>query len=183
MFLYFFDKYKKEKITSLELLINALNMYVDENNLSKVFCKEDIQKGNNNKPYIKDSNIKYNISHSDNVWICAIDIVDIGIDIEKIREKNYLKISKRYFTLDETKYIEEKGNRSFLKIWTIKEAYTKLLGENIFNKVSDINVVKEGNIVKMINGIFVKEVSVLEGFESAIATYEEDIDICLRMIK
>ena len=39
------------------------------------------------KPYFKDTNIFFNISHSNNLVACAVSTQNIGIDIEKVAPK------------------------------------------------------------------------------------------------
>ena len=48
----------------------------------------------NGKPYAKNLTVEFNISHSDDMVVCAIDSKPIGIDIEKIRPIN-LKTAQR----------------------------------------------------------------------------------------
>lgn len=84
------------------------------------------------KPYIKNSKYFFNISHSYDCAACAISLLDIGLDVEKIRQIDNRKISilcNRTLSDDEKKVLDENNLvYSFLKIWTIKESYLKLLG-------------------------------------------------------
>ena len=43
---------------------------------------KDICYSDNGKPYIKNSNIKFNYSHSKNYITCCVSYVDMGIDVE-----------------------------------------------------------------------------------------------------
>ena len=105
------------------------------------------------KPYAHNLDIHFNISHSDDYVVCAVDSKPVGIDIEKIRPIN-LKIAKRFFSEDEQKYLfrkkpEESDYTSpptddllkrFFEIWTAKEAYLKFTGEGISQELNALKI-------------------------------------------
>ena len=98
----------------------------------------------NGKPFIKDCNIHFNISHCKNMILCAFSDKEIGVDIEKIRPRN-LGVTKRFFSLKEQEYVFghtlneedfEKFNdpeilERFYRIFTLKEAICKKSGIGI----------------------------------------------------
>ncbi len=100
--------------------------------------------GKNGKPYVKGSNIKFNVSHSKNSLAVLFSSNDVGVDIESRRNVD-LDIAKRYFTHSEQEYIfSEKNNvQRFLYIWTRKESYLKYTGDGIFKKMCDIDVLSK----------------------------------------
>ena len=97
------------------------------------------------KPYAKNLNIEFNISHSADMVVCVVDNNPVGVDIEKIRPVD-LNTAKRIFYEEETRYIfgcipntEDYNHhlnnavlQRFFKLWTKKEAYGKLLGMGLF---------------------------------------------------
>ena len=96
------------------------------------------------KPYVRDLNIEFNISHSGNMVVCAVNKTPVGIDIEEIRPID-LSITKRICTEAELRYIfgylpnEEDFKLTestetltrFFEIWTAKEAYSKFVGKGL----------------------------------------------------
>ena len=95
----------------------------------------DIYHSDNGKPYIKNSNIKFNYSHSNNYIACSVSDVDIGIDIE-----DDFKMS------DEARMMYLSGIKdNYRKAFVIKEAYCKLLGDfdDEFFKSLDINSISK----------------------------------------
>lgn len=84
------------------------------------------------KPTI--DNIYFNISHSHDYVIVATSNKEIGIDIEKIRKVN-LNIAKRFCTDNEYAYILNSNNKyyHFWQIYTLKEAYFKMIGQDLAN--------------------------------------------------
>ena len=103
----------------------------------------DIKLTANNKPEYADKNIHFNLSHTGDYVVCAISENAVGVDIEHTR-KNYLKVARRFFTDNECRWIGEDENR-FLRIWTLKEAYSKYTGQGIALTISDTEFRYEKN--------------------------------------
>ena len=93
------------------------------------------------KPYVKDLAVEFNISHSGDMVVCAVDDKPIGIDIEQIRPID-LSVAKRICTDEELLYlfgrrpteqdftytIDTETLTRFFELWTAKEAYGKRMG-------------------------------------------------------
>lgn len=131
----------KQSIKSDDYVKFILNKYFDID-ISNIF----ISKSENGKPYIDDLGIHYSISHKKNYMVAVFSRKEVGIDIEIISDKNYMKIANRYFFEDEKSYIgNEKSdlqkNIRFLEVWTKKEAYIKRYGLNL-SYVNKIEVFK-----------------------------------------
>lgn len=85
----------------------------------------------NGKPsFLNFENFHFNLSHSGEYVVCAIDDCDIGIDVEKIKEID-LSIVRVVFTDHEIwkleKEVIENRQRLFYSIWTLKESFVKKL--------------------------------------------------------
>ena len=110
------------------------------------------------KPYAKDLAVEFNISHSGNMVVCAVDDKPIGIDIEQIRPID-LTVAKRICTDEELLYLfghtptDEDFTYTtdteilirFFELWTAKEAYVKCIGEGVKSisaYPSNCNIVK-----------------------------------------
>lgn len=97
------------------------------------------------KPYAKDLSVEFNISHSGNVVVCAVDDTPVGIDIEKICPID-LTVAKRICTDEELLYLfgntpteqdftyttNTESLKRFFELWTAKEAYGKYCGYGLF---------------------------------------------------
>lgn len=100
--------------------------------------------GEHGKPYIKDLDVEFNISHSGDMVVCAVNDSPIGIDVEQILPLD-LKIAKRICTEEELFYLfghtPVKDDfcytenieilTRFYELWTAKEAYGKLVGNGL----------------------------------------------------
>ena len=84
------------------------------------------------KPYFP-GGVHFSVSHSGRCAAIAVDDAAIGLDVEKLPEKDYLKIARRFYHPDELAYVEQAQDqpRSFSRIWTRKEAYLKQRGTGI----------------------------------------------------
>lgn len=94
------------------------------------------------KPYILDSEMEFNISHSENTVICGYGKQDLGIDLEKVQNID-LSGFKDVFTSTELLEIKKKGNEKFYELWTKKEAFSKAVGKGLSINLKHIKVEEE----------------------------------------
>lgn len=88
------------------------------------------------RPRIKNKvNFHFNISHSGKWVVVVIDDEIVGIDIEEIKEMEYLDIAKRFFHQNEYNWLLIKNGKEkaegFFKLWTAKESYVKMQGKGL----------------------------------------------------
>lgn len=101
----------------------------------------DIKYGKNGKPYLSESRVCFNISHSGEYVVCAIsDEVEIlGVDIEKHKTINIFDFYN-IWTKEEWKLIQEEDISTFYKFWTRKEAVIKAEGTGLELPLKEISV-------------------------------------------
>lgn len=128
--------------------------------LHKIFTvKEDIVYGKNGEPFLKFSDKKISLSHSDTKICIAINNKDeVGIDIQRIDEKAII-ISKKFLNSEEQNRLSLESSKDFCIAWSIKEACFKACRRgDLFLKehfsISDLTketatcIVKSANIQK-----------------------------------
>ena len=110
------------------------------------------------KPYLADrDDIHFSLSHSGTWAVCALSDAPVGVDIE--RPRNMDKIARLF--------PNAKTQDDFLRLWTAKEAYLKLLGCGLTVPLDSISVQ-------------LGEPLVLEGLSYALHEYVlENYRICL----
>ena len=134
-----FEDDRKRTVTGEKLARKAIAEWCGISAKSIVFEKTET-----GKPYAKGLPVEFNISHSGDMVVCAVDDKPVGIDIEKIRPID-LTIAKRICTDDELNYLfghtpteqdftyttDTKILTRFFELWTAKEAYGKCMGVGI----------------------------------------------------
>lgn len=103
------------------------------------------QYGPYGKPFVHVPDVYFNISHSGQYLAGAVSTCSfIGIDIERIKPIDFDCIDffmseKEIAHFKEIQLLEEKLDY-FYKIWTLKEAYAKMLGMGLHMKLTDISL-------------------------------------------
>lgn len=125
---------KKDKIRSLISEILIRNIIFENLNINSrdIIFEKNVQ----GKPYLKGySNFNFNLSHSGDFVVCAIDNKPIGIDIEKIESIDHKGIAQSFFSKDECDFILKGDLQAqidkFYEIWTLKESYIKADGRGL----------------------------------------------------
>lgn len=117
-------------------------LYIEKNisshDLLKKILKEEynidsftIIKNEFGKPYLKDNQLYFSISHDIDTCAIAISSSEIGIDLEYLNYNE--RVINKYF-YDAEKEIMAKSNNlkyDFTKIWVKKEAYLKMKGTGL----------------------------------------------------
>jgi 4'-phosphopantetheinyl transferase len=145
-----FDDDKKRTIVGELLARRAISKWCGVSEESIVF-----ETTANGKPYAKNLNVEFNISHSADMVVCVVDDKPVGVDIEKIRPVD-LNTAKRIFREEEIQYIfgctsntdnynhylNDVVLQRFFELWTKKEAYGKLVGMGLFTEINATATVK-----------------------------------------
>ncbi len=93
----------------------------------------------------------FNVTHSKKMIMVALARSPIGIDLERERKLDVLRIAKRFFSLSELLVLQKKDpaqqQQIFFKLWTAKEAALKADGQGIaFGMKNNLAVMKGENI-------------------------------------
>ena len=115
---------RKQAIIGEILLSQLLKKFnVDYNSINITFNE-------NGKPYIKNSLLYYNISHSNEFVMCAVSEKELGVDIEKIRPFDS-RIMDKIITKEDHVVLGGISPKNVLQIYVRKEAYIKAYGYSI----------------------------------------------------
>ena len=114
----------------------------------------DIGYGKYGKPYLKNTNIHYNISHSGSYLVVAVSTMEIGVDIQIVKKKIMWDY---FFSEDEISLVKKSFNDynlGFSVLWSCKESYLKKIGSGlvvdfstILFKVLSEFIYYDGNII------------------------------------
>lgn len=103
--------------------------------------------GKNGKPYLAETPIQFNLSHSGDCLLMAVTAEnEIGVDVECVRKtQDFLALAQRFFARSEyeaiLKYLhEDERMAAFYRCWTRKEAFIKATGLGLSFGLSDFEV-------------------------------------------
>lgn len=142
-------KNKFLSISAYGLLFKVLQW----NNIEYENCELDI--GKYGKPYFKNLDVHFSISHSDNMIACAVSLNSkVGVDIQK--KFTFILEYLDYFCNDtETGLILNSSNisLSMTSVWSKKEAYFKYCGDGItsFSSLKSFDTTKSCNDKYIVN--------------------------------
>lgn len=92
--------------------------------IASVFFKEENLEivAENGKPKFKNSNLCFNISHTNNIVAVAFDTHPVGLDVEYMKERDFKALFERY-------NINSNDKEMFYQFWTQYEASIKIQAE------------------------------------------------------
>lgn len=102
-------------------------------------CK--IELGKYGKPFLADyPNVHFNISHCDIGNAVVVANFPIGVDIQEVRPFSW-NVAKRVCSGQELAELEKCANQDklFIRMWTAKESYAKMIGQGVLYAFSSIN--------------------------------------------
>ncbi len=97
------------------------------------------------KPFLKGGGYNFSVSHSgDYVAFAGGAASETGVDIQ-IADRADHRLAERFFTKEEYAAIcaAPSPEREFFRIWTLKEAYVKMLGTGMATPFNSFNVLTE----------------------------------------
>lgn len=171
--------FKKDKMLSLgaELLLKkALSDFGVH--------KFDVSYKPYGKPYIKDSGLCFNLSHSEEKVMCVVSENHVGCDVEKITDIE-LEIAKRFFYTTEYDEIAKLKNVSeqknmFFRLWTLKESFMKAtgLGMKLALDSFRIDLSDEITVIQNVSKhkYYFKEFDFNDGYKYAVCSLNKEFD-------
>jgi 4'-phosphopantetheinyl transferase len=146
---------------------------------------EDISFSKNEygKPFFNEqADFHFNLSHSGDWVVCAVDNKPVGIDVEEISPID-LDISKNYFSTDEHKDLLSKADKIayFFTLWTLKESYIKIVGQGLSLPLNSFSIrFRENNEIRiagkgtMIRDTFFSQYNIDENYKMAVCAQHKD---------
>ncbi|MCC8029612.1 MAG: 4'-phosphopantetheinyl transferase superfamily protein [Lachnospiraceae bacterium] len=110
------------------------------------------------KPYVKElPYVHFSISHSGNVWTCAVSGTEVGLDLQIRHTGDSEKLARRFFHPNEIRWLEQHGFDEFSRLWAYKESYVKYTGIGLKDGLDYFSVVDELQVTQ-------REIPFREGF-------------------
>lgn len=160
---------KKERISRFHLFEDAQRTLLGDVLARYAICNrlgirnKDLVLGTNDygKPVLhKPNGIHFNISHSGNWVVCAVNNSTVGIDVEIVKPID-LNIADRFFSKDEyisfTNQPEKTKLMYFYMIWTLKESYIKMEGKGLSIPLNSFTIGIKGKDISVTVGNEIQE--------------------------
>ena len=146
-------KYRRDKIEKLSLKESKYLSLGVELLIRKAcedfgidYLSEEIVIGEYGKPSFKNSKFFFNTSHSGKYAFCVISDVEVGCDIEEIKEYKQ-RVAERFFSDKENNYLQITSDKNtlFYRFWTLKESYIKCIGKGFGMSLNDFELDNKDN--------------------------------------
>jgi 4'-phosphopantetheinyl transferase len=102
------------------------------------------ERGRFGKPYLPDERLTFNLSDTKDAVVLAVALdLDLGVDVETVdRRVDHTAVGAHYFTPEEQEHIarSDDAKRTFLELWTRKEAVLKASGVGIMDDLRSLRV-------------------------------------------
>lgn len=137
-----------------------------------------------NKPFFENSLIKFNISHSGEIAVCAFSAdLDLGIDIEFLAD---IQIEDFYsqMTENEMEVIRSSNDAkiAFFDYWTQKEAVLKAYGNGLSVPLQSFEILEKHTNINGQN-YFLQEVHIEKNYKCYISQKTPINDFSIKKIK
>ena len=154
-------------------LLLATHLHCDPRSLQ--FCYTQ-----NGKPYLKNSTITFNLSHSGQLALLAISRhTPLGVDLEKINPHRAIQqLVARYFSSEESKWIASQTSSivAFHQLWVYKEALAKALASSIYEELST-EIIPQAPPPFPIKNYFLHPLPISDDYVAALASPASDCKI------
>ena len=117
-----------QKQTGKELLKIGLRQWLGDDKFVP-----NVKVHNNGKPYLVNSDLYFNISHSQRYVVCAIGEEELGIDIQFHKRDDTDALARRTMSAGQWQEYQEAldKNKFFYDLWAKKESYLKYTGKGL----------------------------------------------------
>lgn len=165
-------KYRRWQDAQSSMLGRILLQY----GLNKYFGINDyeIDHTTNHKPFLKNLEVCFNISHAGNLVICGISKLPIGVDIEYIDHKINFIDFKSQMTSNEFHKIQNSADKikSFFVYWTEKEAAIKAHGKGLLIPLKSFEIFQNQTMIEN-EKFYLKEIFIHEEYQCCVASIND----------
>ena len=152
-------------------LLGRLLLFKGAEIYNKQYTEADIDYNNYQKPFFKDQQLKFNISHSGELVVCVLsNTLDLGVDVEMIKAID-LESFRSQMTPTEWKKVVAASNKleAFYDYWTAKEAVVKAHGVGLSLPLKSFEILEaKVNVAGTL--YYTKEICLNQKYKTYIAT-------------
>lgn len=132
-----FDKADDQKRSIMAAVLLNFGLWKEYGNKIELIKLKYTKYG---KPIAMNNYCYFNLSHS-GCWVCCvISELPVGIDVQEVQKVNS-ELYKLCLTSNELSFFsrgEQNNIEEFIKVWTIKESYMKMIGRGLDTEINHI---------------------------------------------
>jgi len=164
---------QQRRIAGKGLLMKALK----DRSIAPEAALEQLRYTANHQPYLEDPDIRFSISHSDDLIVCAVSgEASVGIDVEKIKP---VKLSLVRAYLDEQSWNDildaDDPETVFFRHWTTREAVIKASGLGL-EQADLAAMTSTATTIQLMGRVFYYKMLSLAPSHSACVASDQPID-------
>lgn len=136
--------------------------------------------GERGKPSLADEpDVRFNFSHCRNSCACIVDRMETAVDISDIRRISF-RTAEYFCSPEELERVQTAGdqNRELVKLWTVKECFSKLTGKGLITDFRTISEKESGSIRSICRDDYVVSYSADKALEPVILSADQLIHEC-----
>lgn len=163
--------------------LSVLSEWVLKRALKNIGISEfSIVCGEHGKPYLRgNTNVFFNLSHSENTVMCAVSDLEVGCDVEKISELD-MQIARRFFEHSEYEMLQNASESErrdlFYRLWSLKESFQKSIGLGMSLPLDSFSIILSDaiTVVQKVSEFrfYFKEYNLDDGFKYSVCARTAD---------
>lgn len=177
-------RYRRWQDAQLSLLGRVLLLKGIKEIYHQNYQNNEMKYSKYNKPYFEEDSIQFNISHSGDIVICAIDDkLEIGIDIEKVSNIKIDDFTSQFSVNEWNKILLSNDNReAFFEFWTQKEAVIKSHGNGLAIPLESFEISNNEAIINK-EIFYLKEIKIDSQYKCHISSKAGFGEVSIKQIK
>ena len=179
-----FAKDRKVFVVARGVLRLLISRYLPANPASITFSKTEF-----GKPFLPDSSLHFNLSHSGNIVLLAFARdIELGVDVEQYKPlPDLADIAQNFFSAQEQTALFSlpisEQQAAFFRLWSRKEAFIKERGEGLSHPLDSFDVSLSAENPQLLAtrksaidvvDYTIQALNVEDGYESAVAITRAD---------
>ena len=144
------------------------------------------ERGGRGKPSLPNGK-PFNLTHAGDYAVLAVSIGSVGVDLERMRPIDWVKISARFFHPEERAFLAQSADpqAAFFWIWTLKESYLKAEGLGFSVSPASFSVLPQGESgasISVQTDYLFRRFDTFTGYCLSLCCVERDISPEIRMM-
>ena len=146
------------------------------------FAAVSVMRNEHGKPSFADLPVEVSVSHTGRLFAALIQEKSagpVGLDIQYKRAVDHVRLSARFFTDEEHRYVLKEGQDGFYRLWTRKEALTKWRGLPLGATLRRESLVAEGQLAETIGDVCFIELEIANDVCACMAVQADSkVELC-----